>query len=355
MNGFARRHPILLGALAALAVLLGTGCGYRWWSVGRFTESTDDAFVGGDVTVIATKIPGFIDKVAVSDNQRVHAGDLLVKIDDRDYQAAVAKADSFVAGQQATLANLDAQHELQLAVIAQSRAGLAAAAAEIARTRDDRTRYLELSANAAASVQTFQKADAAYKVAVADEAKARSMLLAAERELDVIGTRKQQTAAALSGALADLRVAQLNLGYAELRSPIDGIVGNRSARPGAYATVGAELLVIVPARGLWVDANFKESQLDHIRPGSAARVKADALPGETLWGHVTSLAPATGAQFSVLPAENATGNFTKIVQRVPVRIVLDGDASVLGRLRPGLSVTAEVDGRTARPPHQGAS
>ena len=133
----------------------------------------------------------------------------------------------------------------------------------------------------------------------------------------------------------------------EVRAPIDGVVGNRSARLGAYAMAGAELLAIVPERGLWIDANFKESQLAHIRPGFEARVTADALPGETLSGRVLSVAPATGAQFSILPAENATGNFTKIVQRVPVRIVLDGDASVLGRLRPGLSVTAEVNGRTS--------
>jgi membrane fusion protein (multidrug efflux system) len=151
--------------------------------------------------------------------------------------------------------------------------------------------------------------------------------------------------------MAERDLARLNLGYTDLRAPIDGTVGNRSARAGAYAMVGAQLMSLVPASGLWVDANFKENQLAHLRPGMPATITADVLPGEVFRGHVVSLAPATGAQFSVLPPENATGNFTKIVQRVPVRIVLDGDAAVLGSLRPGLSVTADVD---ERPPEKRA-
>jgi membrane fusion protein (multidrug efflux system) len=147
--------------------------------------------------------------------------------------------------------------------------------------------------------------------------------------------------------MADHDLAKLNVDYTELRAPIDGTIGNRGAHVGAFATVGAQLLSIVPARGLWVDANFKESQLALIRPGLPASIEADVLPGQVFHGHVASLAPATGAQFSVLPPENATGNFTKIVQRVPVRILLDGEASKLGDLRPGLSVTARVDERAA--------
>jgi membrane fusion protein (multidrug efflux system) len=173
------------------------------------------------------------------------------------------------------------------------------------------------------------------------------VLEAAHRQLAVIDAQKRQAEAALAGAIADRDAAELNLGYTGLRAPIDGIVGNRSARSGAFAPVGAQLLAIVPARGLWVDANFKENQLAHLRPGMPASIEADVLPGAVFRGRVASLSPATGAQFSVLPAENATGNFTKIVQRVPVRILLEGDAGVLGRLRPGLSVTAEVDERGA--------
>ena len=334
--------------LAGVLVVVGAAAawyGHDWWTVGRFIESTDDAYVGGDVTVIAPKVSGFVALVAVTDNQAVHAGDLLVKLDDRDYRAALAKTEAAVAGQEATLANLDATRRLQQALIAQAQAGIAAADAEIVRAHDDQVRFRDLAAHAAASVQTSQKADADYKQALAAGDKAKAAADAAVRQLDVIDTQKRQTEAALAGAVADRDTARLNLGYTELRAPIDGTVGNRSARLGAYATIGAQLISIVPAQGLWVDANFKENQLARMLPGLAATISADVLPGERFHGHVLSLAPATGAQFSVLPPENATGNFTKIVQRVPVRILLDGDASLLGRLRPGLSVTADIDER----------
>jgi len=340
------RKRVLLAGAAVVVGIAAAWYGYDWWTVGRFIESTDDAYVGGDVTVIAPKVAGFIATVAVTDNQAVHAGDLLVKLDDRDYQAALAKADAAVAGQQATLANLDATRRLQQALIAQAQAGIAAADAEIIRAHDDQVRFRDLAAHAAASVQTSQKADADYKQALASGDRARAAADAAVRQLDVIDTQKRQTEAALAGAIADRDTARLNLGYTELRAPVDGVVGNRSARQGAFATIGAQLISIVPAQGLWVDANFKENQLARMKPGQTVAISADVLPGETFHGHVLSLAPATGAQFSVLPPENATGNFTKIVQRVPVRVVLDGDGALLGRLRPGLSVTADVDERS---------
>jgi membrane fusion protein (multidrug efflux system) len=332
------------GGLGALAVM---GYGYHWATVGRFIESTEDAYVGGDITVIAPKVAGFIEQVAVSDNQKVNAGDLLVKLDDRDYRAALTRAEAAAEAQRATLANLEATRQLQLAVIEQARAGIAAATAEVKRTRADEARFRDLSAHSAASVQVYQKAEADYKEALAQEQKSRATAEAAQRQLAVIDTQKRQTEAALNEANASVELARLNLGYTQLRAPIAGVVGNRSARTGAYASVGTQLISIVPAQGLWVDANFKESQLAGMRAGLPARVEADVLPGHHFVGHVASLAPATGAQFSVLPAENATGNFTKIVQRVPVRIVLDGDASALGLLRPGLSVSVDVDERAS--------
>jgi membrane fusion protein, multidrug efflux system len=334
--------------LAGAALLLGIGAawyGNHWWTVGRFIESTDDAYVGGDVTVIAPKVSGFIAEVVVTDNQSVHAGDLLVKLDDRDYRAALAKAVAAVAGQQATLANLEAVRRLQEAMIAQANAELTATAAEITRTKYDVERYRSLAQDQFGTQQRFQQADADHLKALAADARARAALEAAQRQLDVIATQKQQTEAALAGAIADRDTAQLNVGYTELRAPIDGTVGNRSARTGAYATIGAQLISLVPAHGLWVDANFKESQLAHMRAGMPVTVEADVLPDEVFHGRVGSLAPATGAVFSVLPPENATGNFTKIVQRVPVRVLLDDGAATLGRLRPGLSVTADVDER----------
>jgi membrane fusion protein, multidrug efflux system len=346
-----RRLSLRKAGLFGAALLVGaaaTWYGHNWWTVGRFIESTDDSYVGGDVTTMASKVSGYISEVLVTDNQFVKAGDLLIRLDDRDYRAAVARADAVVAGQQATLANLEATRRLQSAIIRQATAGIAAANAEIIRARDDQVRFETLSRTAAASIQAFQKADADYKQAIAGGEKANAILEAAQQQLAVIDTQKLQVRAALDAALADLATARLNLGYTELRAPFDGVIGNRSARAGAYTGVGTQLIAIVPASGLWVDANFKENQLARMHAGQEATIQADVLPDVTFKGHVASLAPATGAQFSVLPPENATGNFTKIVQRVPVRILLDGDASKLGRLRPGLSVVASVDLRDAK-------
>lgn len=346
-----KRLSVKQAAITGAAMLLGAGMiwyGYNYWTVSRFFESTDDAYVGADVTVMAPKVSGFIADVAVTDNQVVHQGDLLIRLDDRDYRAALARAEAMVAGQQATLENLDATRRLQDAIIRQTQAGVTSADAETVRCRDDQLRFQTLSRTAAASVQSFQKADADFKQAVAASEKARATLDAAQQQLLVIDTQKLQTRAALDAAVADRDTARLNLGYTELRAPFDGVVGNRSARTGAFAAVGSQLIAVVPAHGLWVDANFKENQLARMHTGEVATIYADVLPDVTFHGHVASLAPATGAQFSVLPPENATGNFTKIVQRVPVRILLDGDASALGRLRPGLSVTAEVDMRSSK-------
>jgi membrane fusion protein (multidrug efflux system) len=340
----SRKRLIVIALLAAIGVGAAV-VGYHWWTEGRFIENTDDAYVGGNVTVIAPKVAGYLAKVEVTDNQQVHAGDVLAVIDDRDYRAALAKAEGAVSAAQASLANLDATRQLQDAVIGQARAGIAATSAETSRARDDQKRYQDLQAKAAVSLQSSQKADAEYKQAMANDQRSLAQLTAAQRELDVIATRKQQAQAALAQAVAERDLARLNLEYTVLRAPIDGTVGNRRARSGAYATVGNQLLSIVPSHGLWVDANFKEGQLAQFRPGQRATIAADVLPGHVFHGTVASLAPATGAQFSVLPPENATGNFTKIVQRVPVRILLDEKDGTLGTLRPGLSVTAEVDVR----------
>ncbi|WP_243040123.1 HlyD family secretion protein [Dyella sedimenti] len=340
-----RKLMILSTIVAALAIV---GYGVHWWSVGRFIEDTDDAYVGGDITVIAPKVSGYIARLAVTDNQVVHAGDLLVKIDDRDYRAAVAKAEGAVAAQRALLANLDATERLQQEVIGQAQAGVLAAEAETQRSREDKSRYRDLSRRAAVSIESAQRADADFKTARAASARAQAALKAAQRQIDVIATQKLQARAALEQAQAELDLARLNEGYTELRAPVDGVVGNRRARVGAYAAAGTQLLSVVPARGLWVDANFKEDQLARMRAGQPVAIRADVMPGRVFHGHLASLAPATGAQFSVLPPENATGNFTKIVQRVPVRVALDNRDGALGVLRPGLSVVADVDTRGAR-------
>jgi membrane fusion protein (multidrug efflux system) len=347
MSTAPNRKRLITRVVIAVVAIGAAFFGYGWWHNGRFVEETDDAYIGGNVTVVAPKVAGYITRLEVSDNQQVHAGDVIARLDDRDYRAALAKAEGVVAAAQASLANLDATRQLQDAVIGQARAGVSASSAETSRARDDQTRYQNLSAKAAVSLQSSQKADAEYKQALAGDQKAQAQLVAAQRELDVIGTRKQQAQAALEQAIAERDLARLNLEYTVLRAPIDGVIGNRRAREGAYATVGSQLLAIVPSQGLWVDANFKEGQLARFKPGLRAMVVADVMPGHVFHGTVASLAPATGAQFSVLPPENATGNFTKIVQRVPVRIVLDEVDGRLGLLRPGLSVNAEIDVRVA--------
>jgi membrane fusion protein, multidrug efflux system len=347
------KRSLIFAVGLLLAAALGWS-GWSWWTIGRFEQSTDDAYVGGNITPIAPKVSGYIARLAVTDNQRVKAGDLLVKLDDRDYRAALARAEANVAAQRAMLANLDATRDLQQAMIEQARAEVAAAQAEVARTRDDLSRYRALSKDQIASIQRFQQADADYKKAVAGAQKSAAALDAARRRLGVIDTQEQQAQAALDEAVAERDIARLNLGYTEIRAPIDGVIGNRSARLGTYVTPGTQLLAVVPSHGLWIDANFKENQIALLRPGQRVTIEADVLPGKTLEGVVESLAPATGAQFSVIPPENATGNFTRIVQRVPVRIGLLGSASELGALRPGLSVAVAVDERTA-PAARGAS
>lgn len=345
------RKPTVLKRLllltVAISALVGIGLyGAHWWTAGRFLEETDDAYIGGDVTVIGPKVAGYIEEVLVTDNQKVKAGDVLVRLDSRDYRANLTKAEGAVAAEQALLANLDATEQLQHAVISQARAGIDAASAETSRSRDDDERYKKLVGSNAVSVESAQRANATFKTAQAISARAQAELLATQRQLEVIDTQKQQARAALMQAKAERDLAQLNVGYTELKAPVDGVVGNRRARVGAYAQAGSQLLSVVPSSGLWVDANFKEDQLARMTSGQRVIIRADVLSGQVFHGYLDSLAPASGAQFSVLPPENATGNFTKIVQRVPVRIVLDPADGVLGHLRPGLSVTAEVDTRT---------
>ncbi|ADU72039.1 HlyD family secretion protein [Pantoea sp. At-9b] len=338
-----RRKMIPLVAVAAAVV--AAGYGLWWWQSGRFIESTDDAYVGGDISAISAKVAGYVQEIAVQDNMQVKKGDLLVRLDARDYQAALMQASGEVEAQQAALADIAATRELQLATIAGSAAAVNAAQALTEKTAGDNRRYGALVQTVSAQTRDYAQAD--YRQAVAQESKARADKSVAERQLGVLDAREKQTQAALIQAQAGLEMAKLNLGYTEIRAPFDGVIGNRRAWSGAYVSSGTQLLSLVPAQGLWVDANFKENQLAHLQAGQQAQIVADVLPGRTFTGHVVSLSPATGSRFSILPAENATGNFTKIVQRVPVRIALDGDAAKLGLLRPGLSVTVTVDEKPA--------
>lgn len=342
------KKKALMLALIATALLTTAGYGAYWWHSGRFMQSTDDAYVGGDISAISTKVSGYIQRIAVQDNMAVRKGDLLVQLDDRDYQAALAKALGEVAAQQAALADVAASRQLQRAAIEGATASLAAAQAATEKSANDNRRYGALVMSSAVSAQVRENAAADYRQARAQESKAQADQRVAERQLSVLDAREKQTLAALMQAQASLDMARLNLSYTEIRAPFDGVIGNRRAWSGSYVNSGTQLLSLVPAQGLWIDANFKESQLAHMLPGQRATVVADVLPGHTFSGRVASVSPATGSRFSILPAENATGNFTRIVQRVPVRIALDGEAATLDVLRPGLSVIVTVDEKSAQ-------
>ena len=346
----SRKHLAI--AFLALAVTLG-GIAYSryWWTVGRFIESTDDAYAGGNVTPVAPHVAGFVAQILATDNQHVQAGQLLIRLDGRDFQAALDHAQAVAAKQQASLAGLEAKYVLQQVMVRKAEADLNAKAAHATWTGQDAIRYRDLAATTFGTRQNAERASAADEEAQSATKSAQAGMAAAREQLTVLDAEIAEARASVAQAKADLETARLNLSYTEIRSPIDGFVGNRAAQVGAYIANGAYLLSVIPAQGLWVDANFKEDQLAHVQPGQPATVVADVLPGKTFKGHVESLAPGTGAVFSVIPPENATGNFTKIVQRVPVRIALDNGAASLGELRPGLSTTVSVD--TKPGPHSG--
>ena len=336
---------LIYAGLAGTLALGAVRYGYDWWSVGRFIESTDDAYAGGNVTPISPHVAGFVAEILAGDNEYVRAGQPLIRLDDRDFRAAVDRATAIVAARQATLVSLQTRQSMQQTTIRQSKAELDAKTAQAEFARQDDQRYRELALTAAGSRQNAERASALNEAAQAGVASSEAGLDAAKQQLTVLDADIAEAKADVAQAEADLRTAELNLGYTEIRSPIDGYVGNRAAEVGAYVSGGAYLVTIIPAHDLWVDANFKEDQLERMAKGQSATVVADVLPDHPFHGAVVSLAPAAGAVFSVIPPENATGNFTKIVQRVPVRIKLDDDP-MLRALRPGLSTTVSVDTRS---------
>ena len=340
-------------AVIVLTVLLG-GAGYfgrYWYTTLRWLETTDDAYTAADMTVIAPQVAGYVNKLLVTDNQHVKAGQLLVQIDPRDYAAAVAKAEANVNSAEADIRNIDAQIALQKSVIAQSRADVAAAQANLTFAEQENTRFQELAQRGYATVQRAQQARADLLAKQAALQHEQGALDAATKQLDVLSTQRDKAEASLRSARAVLDAAKLDLSRTEIKSPIDGGVGDLAVRVGQYVQPGTRLMTIVPLGSrIYVVANFKETQIARMFRGEQVDITVDAFPDIHLHGTVESLAPGSGAQFALLPPENATGNFTKIVQRVPVRIELHDEGSpVFNRLRPGLSVTATVDTRTAPP------
>ncbi|TNE61513.1 MAG: HlyD family secretion protein [Alphaproteobacteria bacterium] len=335
-----RRTALVLGLLAGAAVIASFG--HQYWTVGRFLESTDDAYVKADSTMVAPKVSGYVADVLVSDNEPVKAGQLLARIDDRDFQAALDEANAGVLGAKAAIDNLAAQITLQQSIIDAAKADLAASEASLAYAEADNERYHNLLKSGSGTVQRAQLAEATLRERTADTVSARAALAAAEKKTAVLETQLAQAKAALASREAAAEQARLNLSYTLITAPVDGTVGARSLRVGKYVQAGTALMAVVPLDDIYIVANFKETQLTHMRGGEPVDIHIDSFPDAVLKGHVDSLSPATGLEFALLPPDNATGNFTKIVQRVPVKIRLDA-GSLKGLLRPGMSVIPTVD------------
>ena len=333
-------------AALALALTLGIAAvadlGYDYLTTGRYLESTDDAYVKADSTIISPKVSGYIAQVLVGDNQPVKAGQLLARIDDRDFKAALDQAHADVAASEAAVCNFEAQIALQQPIIEQGTADVAAAEANLQFAQEEQVRYDGLMKTGSGTIQRAQQTDAALREKIAQLQHGKSGLLAAQRKVDVLTTERAKAVAQLDRARAVEAQAALNLSYTKITAPVEGTVGARSLRVGQFVQAGTQLMAVVPLDGVYVVANFKETQLTHVRNGQPVEIQIDSFHGTKLRGHVDSLSPASGLEFALLPPDNATGNFTKIVQRVPVKIVLD-DHTLTGLLRPGMSAEPTVD------------
>ena len=334
----------LLMAGAAVAALAGAGWyGFDYWTVGRYLVSTDDAYVKADNTTVAPKVSGYLHEVLVGDNERVRAGQELARIDERDFNVALDQAKADVAAAHAAIASKQAQLGVQQAVIDAARASVDVDKATVTFAAQENKRYTDLAATGFGSVQNAQQAQSRNAGAQAAIARDTANLASAVKQVDLLKAEIVQANAALARAQALRSQAELNLEYTSIVAPIDGIVGNRSLRIGQFVQAGTQLMSVVPVAGAYVVANFKETQLTDVRAGQAVDIAIDMFPGQLVHGHVDSIAPASGQEFALLPPDNATGNFTKVVQRIPVKVALDLDSSSAVELRPGMSVIPTVE------------
>ena len=338
-----RARKLLLVGASLLALAAAGHYGWRYWTVGRFEISTDDAYVKADNTTIAPKISGYIGAVPVGDNEEVKAGQVLARIDDRDFKVALQQAEADVASARAAIANKRAALDAQQSVIEAARATIIADQANQTFAGQEDTRYTALAAKGYGSVQNAQQASSRLTANRAAVARDMAALASATKQLDVLKAEFAQAEAALAHGEAAQNQAELNLSYTTIVSPVDGVVGNRTLRVGQYVQAGTQLMAVVPVQAAYIIANYKETQLTDVRPGQPAEIEVDMFPGQTFRGRVDSIAPASGQEFALLPPDNATGNFTKVVQRIPVKIILDAASPAAGMLRPGMSVNPTID------------
>ena len=333
-----KRLPLMVGAVVAVAVLVG---GIAWWQGKQRWESTDNAFVAADTTEVSPQIDGYVIEVLVADNQRVAPGQILIRLDDANARAALAQAEANLASVIAAVGNVDARAAQEQALIASRAAGVAQAQAQADLARQQVDRYGRLAEQGWVSQARIQTEQAGARTAQATVAEAQAALVAEQRTAGVLGSSRSQSVAAVDVARAQVEQARIALDRTVIRAPVGGVVGARGVRVGQYVRPGGQILSIVPLGDAYVVANFKETQVDRLRIGQTVEISADAFPGQHLTGHIDSFSPATGSEFALIPIENATGNFTKITQRVPVRIRVDRASGAA--LRPGLSVEVKVD------------
>jgi len=340
------KKRIVLICLAAIAVSGLAYGGWYWWTVARYIETTDNAYVEADITVIAPKVVGYVSRMNVADNQSVKAGDILAEIDPSDYKAKLDQARATLTARHTALDAIDAQLQRQQAAITEAAAGVKSARADLARTDDDLKRYRQLAASNYASNQKLETATADQRKSRAALEKSEAARVLEQNQIAVLQANRAEAEAQIKQAEADMAAVQLDLDNTVLRAPVAGVVGNRTGQIGQYVRAGTQMMVLVPLSDVYVTANFKETQLHDMKTGQIATLHVDAFPNRTIKARIDSFAPASGAKFSLLPPENATGNFTKIVQRVPVRLRIEPEAG-MPLLVPGMSVVVDVDLRSA--------
>jgi membrane fusion protein (multidrug efflux system) len=331
-----------VAVVVALGIVVLFTANWDRWVGTASRESTNDAYVRGDVTPLSARVEGYVREVPVADFQKVKAGDLLVQIDDADYIARVQLAEADAMAAQAAIDNIKARKSAQKAQVVDAEAAILGTEADADRTRLEAERQRALLTSTYGTPQRVEQANAEAKRFVATLASKRAELDAQRRQLAVLDTQEYELRAAVKAKEAALDLARINLGYTRITAPVGGVVSERGIRQGQYAHVGSQIISVVPLDDVWVVANFKETQLTHVAVGQPAEIRVDTFPGTVVKAHVESIAPASGAQFSLLPPDNATGNFTKVVQRIPVKLVLDKDNALAGKLRPGMSVDATI-------------
>jgi membrane fusion protein, multidrug efflux system len=337
------RRRALIATAAALILAGGAGYGTYWWVSGRYFVSTDDAYVRAHNTTLASKISGYVESIPIEDNAAVRSGDVIATIDAGDYQLAVDSAREKAATQQATVDRIGRQVVAQEANIDQAKAQMLSAQAGAKRAQLELERQQALAAQKFASQQTLEQATANRDQGAAGVQSGQAVIDAAIANLDVLKAQQQEAARTLDELKTALAKTERDLSFTVIRAPVDGVFSNRAVQTGDYVQTGQRVASLVPLDGVYVEANFKETQLARLRPGQPVTVSVDALPGDDIAGHVASLSPASGAVFSLLPPDNATGNFTKIVQRLPVRIEVPSSVAAQRLLRPGMSVVVSVN------------